>query len=117
MAESKPPRKRGGIPRRLVRGLARLVYRDIDVRLPASAFADGPVLAVANHFGGLSDGVLLIDASPRMPRVIARDLIWKVPVVGQLATAVGHDPGPPRRRRRGHEQRPGLRLRLRGPAP
>ena len=75
-----------------MRGLARLVYRDIDVRLPASAFADGPVLAVANHFGGLSDGVLLIDASPRMPRVIARDLIWKVPVVGQLATAVGMIP-------------------------
>ena len=86
------PRKRGGVARRLVRGLARLVYRDIDVRLPESAFADGPVLAVANHFGGLSDGVLLIDASPRMPRVIARDLIWKVPVVGQLATAVGMIP-------------------------
>ena len=84
--------RRGGIPRRLVRGLARLVYRDIDVRRPASAFAEGPVLAVANHFGGLSDGVLLIDASPRMPRVIARDLIWKVPVVGRLATAVGMIP-------------------------
>ena len=75
-----------------MRGLARLVYRDIDVRVPAAAFADGPVLAVSNHFGGLSDGVLLIDASPRMPRVIARDLIWKVPVVGQLATAVGMIP-------------------------
>lgn len=84
--------RRGRIPRRLVRGLARLVYRDIDVRLPASGFPDGPVLAVANHFGGLSDGVLLIDAAPRMPRVIARDLIWKVPVVGQLATAVGMIP-------------------------
>ena len=46
----------------------------------------------SNHFGGLSDGVLLIDASPRMPRVIARDLIWKVPVVGQLANAVGMIP-------------------------
>ena len=75
-----------------MRGLARLVYRDIDVRRPESAIAEGPVLAVANHFGGLSDGVLLIDASPRMPRVIARDLIWKVPVVGQLATAIGMIP-------------------------
>jgi 1-acyl-sn-glycerol-3-phosphate acyltransferase len=84
--------RRGRVPRRLVRGLARLVYRDIDLRLPPSGFPDGPVLAVANHFGGLSDGVLLIDASPRMPRVIARDLIWKVPVVGQLATAVGMIP-------------------------
>ena len=85
-------KRRGRIPRRLVRGLARLVYRDIDVRRPESAFAAGPVLAVSNHFGGLSDGVLLIDASPRMPRVIARDLIWKVPVVGRLATAVGMIP-------------------------
>ena len=85
-------RERGRIARRLVRGLARLVYRDIDVRRPESAIAEGPVLAVANHFGGLSDGVLLIDASPRMPRVIARDLIWKVPVVGQLATAIGMIP-------------------------
>ena len=85
-------RRRGAIPRRLVRGLARLVYRDIDVRRPESAIAEGPVLAVANHFGGLSDGVLLIDASPRMPRVIARDLIWKVPVVGQLANALGMIP-------------------------
>ena len=75
-----------------MRGLARLVYRDIDVRRPESAIAEGPVLAVANHFGGLSDGVLLIDASPRMPRVIARDLIWKVPVAGQLATAIGMIP-------------------------
>ena len=75
-----------------MRGLARLVYRDIDVRRPESAIAEGPVLAVANHFGGLSDGVLLIDASPRMPRVIARDLIWKVPVVGQLANALGMIP-------------------------
>ena len=36
--------------------------------------------------------MLLIDASPRMPRVIARDLIWKVPVVGQLANALGMIP-------------------------
>jgi 1-acyl-sn-glycerol-3-phosphate acyltransferase len=75
-----------------VRGLARLVYRDIDVHRPESAITEGPVLAVSNHFGGLSDGVLLIDALPRMPRVIARDLIWKVPVAGQLATAIGMIP-------------------------
>lgn len=80
------------MPRRLVRLLATLVYRDIDLRLPTEAFPDGPTLAVANHFGGLSDGVLLIDSAPRMPRVIARDLIWKVPVVGWLASAAGMIP-------------------------
>jgi 1-acyl-sn-glycerol-3-phosphate acyltransferase len=80
------------VPRRLARGVASLVYRDIDVRLPAAALAPGPALAVSNHFGGLSDGVLLIDSAPRMPRIIARDLIWKVPNVGRLATAAGMIP-------------------------
>jgi 1-acyl-sn-glycerol-3-phosphate acyltransferase len=84
--------RRGRLPRRLVRGLATLVYRDIDVRVPASGFPAGPTLAVSNHFGGLSDGVLLIDSAPRMPRVVARDLIWKVPVVGSIANAIGMIP-------------------------
>ena len=92
MASTSHPRRRGGILRRLVRALATLVYRDIDVRLPPDAIPVGPALAVSNHFGGLSDGVLLIDSAPRMPRVIARDLIWKYPIVAQLATAAGMIP-------------------------
>jgi glycerol-3-phosphate O-acyltransferase/dihydroxyacetone phosphate acyltransferase len=52
----------------------------------------GPVIAVSNHFGGLGDGVLLVDASPRMPRVVARDVIWKVPIIGQIASAAGGIP-------------------------
>ncbi len=40
----------------------------------------GPVAAVSNHFGGLADAVLLVDASPRLPRIVARDVIWKVPI-------------------------------------
>ena len=71
---------------------ANLVYRDIDVHLPAEPIPDGPVLAVANHFGGLADGVLLVDSAPRMPRVVARDVIWKVPVVGRLANGIGMIP-------------------------
>ena len=84
--------ERRGLAQRLVRMMANLVYRDIDVHLPAGGIPDGPVLAVANHFGGLSDGVLLIDSAPRMPRVVARDVIWKVPVVGRLASAIGMIP-------------------------
>ena len=71
---------------------ANLVYRDIDVHRPAEPIPDGPVLAVSNHFGGLADGVLLVDSAPRMPRVVARDVIWKVPVVGRLASAMGMIP-------------------------
>ena len=80
------------MPRRLARIAANLVYRDIDVHQPAEAVPDGPVLAVANHFGGLADGVLLVDSAPRMPRVVARDVIWKVPVAGRLASGIGMIP-------------------------
>ncbi|MCU0263414.1 MAG: 1-acyl-sn-glycerol-3-phosphate acyltransferase [Candidatus Nanopelagicales bacterium] len=92
MSEGTQQRPRGGVPRRLARTAATLVYRDVDVHLPAEAIPDGPVLAVANHFGGLADGVLLVDSAPRMPRVVARDVIWKVPVVGHLASGIGMIP-------------------------
>ena len=92
MSEVDVARQRGGVPRRVARIAANLVYRDIDVHLPAETIPDGPVLAVANHFGGLADGVLLVDSAPRMPRVVARDVIWKVPLVGHLASAIGMIP-------------------------
>jgi glycerol-3-phosphate O-acyltransferase / dihydroxyacetone phosphate acyltransferase len=85
-------RQRGAVPRRLARLAANLVYRDIDVHLPAEPIPDGPVLAVANHFGGLADGVLLVDSAPRMPRVVARDVIWRNSVVGRMATGAGMIP-------------------------
>lgn len=84
--------RRGNGTRRIARMLANLVYRDIDVHLPTGSVPDGPVLAVANHFGGLADGVLLVDSLPRMPRVVARDVIWRIPVVGRLADALGGIP-------------------------
>ncbi len=89
MSEVEVARQRGAVPRRLARMAANLVYRDIDVHLPAESIPDGPVLAVANHFGGLADGVLLVDSAPRMPRVVARDVIWKVPVVGRWPAGSG----------------------------
>jgi 1-acyl-sn-glycerol-3-phosphate acyltransferase len=92
MSEVEVVRPRGGVPRRLARMAANLVYRDIDVHLPVEAIPDGPVMAVANHFGGLADGVLLVDSAPRMPRVVARDVIWKVPLVGHLASGIGMIP-------------------------
>lgn len=81
-----------GMFRRAARGTANLVYREIDVHLAGAAFPGGSALLVANHFGGLADGVLLIDSAPRMPRVVARGVIWKVPIVGRLASAAGMIP-------------------------
>lgn len=74
------------------RAVASLVYREIDVRPWDDSLAGSPILAVSNHFGGLSDGILLIDVAPQMPRIVARDVIWKVPVLGRLASAIGMIP-------------------------
>ena len=85
-------KRSGGVLRRLARMAANLVYRDIDVHVASTGAADRPILAVSNHFGGLADGVLLVDSSPRRPRIVARDVIWKVSLVGRLATAAGMIP-------------------------
>jgi glycerol-3-phosphate O-acyltransferase/dihydroxyacetone phosphate acyltransferase len=92
MSEEARGGRRHSVFRRVAQGAANLVYREIDVHLPAASFPEGPVLAVANHFGGLADGVLLVDTAPRMPRVVARDVIWKVPIAGRLASAAGMIP-------------------------
>lgn len=87
------PRATGRFPRRLARLIANLVYREIDIAVdPRTSGVRGPIIAVSNHFGGLADGVLLVDAAPRMPRIVARDAIWKVPVAGQIMSAIGGIP-------------------------
>jgi 1-acyl-sn-glycerol-3-phosphate acyltransferase len=83
---------RRNLAQRLARLAANLVYRDIDLQRSPGIDLDGPILAVANHFGGLADAVLIIDALPRMPRIVARDVIWQVPVVGRLPATIGMIP-------------------------
>lgn len=83
---------RRGITQRIARILANLVYREIDVHVAGDGIPEGPVVAVANHFGGLADGILLVDAATRKPRIVARDVIWRTPVVGRIASAVGMIP-------------------------
>lgn len=68
-----------------------LTYRDIEVVADATA-GEGPVLIVSNHFGGVADAVLLTYLCPRFPRIVARDVIWRVPGVGRLMRAVGAIP-------------------------
>lgn len=68
--------------------LARAVYRRIDVHWAEPPPA-GPTLSVANHFGGLADGIVVLDTFPRHPRIIARDIIWKIPVAGRLMSWIG----------------------------
>jgi 1-acyl-sn-glycerol-3-phosphate acyltransferase len=92
MAESQV---RGSRRERFIRKLAGLlvrgVYRRVDV-YRSDDVADGPQLSVSNHFGGFADPLLLIYAMPRVPRVVARDVIWKYPVVRSVMNWAGAIP-------------------------
>jgi 1-acyl-sn-glycerol-3-phosphate acyltransferase len=72
---------------RLADRLAVLLYRDVEVRgeVPPPAGAE---LVLINHGGGFSDPVVLIAAWPRLPRFVARDVIWRVPVAGALMRTI-----------------------------
>ena len=72
--------------------LVAAVYRDVQVYWPVPPPLDGPQLTVSNHFGGLSDGLVLLSALPRRPGIVARDVIWNVPVAGRLMTWIGGIP-------------------------
>ena len=86
------PPERQRFLKRLASWIVRAVYRSVEVYRAPGSPTDGPVVGVANHFGGFADALLLIYASPRHPRFIARDVIWKVPLVGMLMRRIGAIP-------------------------
>ena len=77
---------------RLVSFLTRSVYREVEVFVPAGLPTDTPTLAVSNHFGGFADALVLLDVMPRRPGIVARDVIWKTPLVGPFMTWIGAIP-------------------------
>lgn len=77
--------------RRLVDAVAWITWREVAID-DLAATDDGPVLLVANHFGGLSDAIVLMSVLPRRPRILADDAIWKVPVARQVMEWVGAIP-------------------------
>lgn len=76
---------------RLVLAVTSLVYRRIDSDDLAD-LDDGPVVLVANHFGGLADALVLMAVLPRRPRILADDSIWRVPVAGWVMRRIGAVP-------------------------
>ena len=67
-----------------IAGLAvRLIYRSVEVRQRDGETAAGPQLSVSNHFGGFADALIQAYALDRVPRFIARDVIWRYPVAKQ----------------------------------
>ncbi len=86
-------RRPSGAPtvRRLAVFGTRLVYREVEVVERGRPTA-GPVLAVSSHFGGVADAMLLLALSERVPRIVARDLIWKYPVARSIMRSIGAIP-------------------------
>ena len=66
---------------------ARLTFRVVEL-LAHRGPPDGPVLAVSNNLGGAADPVLLIYLSERMPRIVPRDVIWRVPVARSVMRSI-----------------------------
>jgi glycerol-3-phosphate O-acyltransferase/dihydroxyacetone phosphate acyltransferase len=77
---------------RVVSFLTRSVYREVEVFMPAALPMDTPTLAVSNHFGGFADALVLLDVMPRRPGIVARDVIWRTPLVGRLMNWIGAIP-------------------------
>lgn len=69
-----------------------MLYLRVEVRQTHDLTSVGPQLANASHFGGFTDPLLLIRAMDRVPRFIARDVIWKFPVVRSILNWVGAIP-------------------------
>lgn len=77
--------------RRVVDSIAWVTWREVAID-EIDATSEGPVLLVANHFGGVSDAIVLMSVLPRRPRVLADDQIWKVPVVRTFMDRIGAIP-------------------------
>ena len=61
-----------------------LLYRSVEVHERYEATESGPQLGVSNHFGGFADPLILVHALDRVPRFIARDVIWRYPLAKQV---------------------------------
>lgn len=83
MTESPRQTRRERFIRKFAGVLVRGVYRRVDV-YRTDDVTDGPQLSVSNHFGGFADPLLLIYAMPRVPRIMARDVIWRIPVARSI---------------------------------
>jgi len=68
------------IIRRVVWWAVTALYHRVEVRQEPGLTATGPEVVNSSHFGGFTDPLLLIYAMDRVPRYVARDVIWKYPV-------------------------------------
>lgn len=76
--------RRERLIKRLVFWAVTLLYRSVEVYQRPGLTSRGPQLGVSNHFGGFADPLALIRTMDRVPRFIARDVIWRYPIAKQV---------------------------------
>ena len=84
--------RRERIIKKLVAWAVAMLFHRVEVRQPYGLTSSGSQLANASHFGGFTDPLLLIRAMDRVPRFIARDVIWKFPIIRSLLNWAGAIP-------------------------
>jgi glycerol-3-phosphate O-acyltransferase/dihydroxyacetone phosphate acyltransferase len=78
--------------KKLVAWATALLFHRVEVRQQHDLTSTGSQLANSSHFGGFTDPLVLIRAMDRVPRFIARDVIWNYPVVRSILNWVGAIP-------------------------
>ncbi len=78
--------------RAFLRALLRVFFRHIELAGTANLPAHGPVMLVANHPSSLVDPVLLLAFAPRPVSFLAKEPIFRMPLVGRAARALGSIP-------------------------
>jgi len=78
--------------KKIVAWAVAMLFHRVEVRQRQGVTASGSQLANASHFGGFTDPLVLTRVLDRVPRFIARDVIWNIPVVGSIATWFGAIP-------------------------
>ncbi len=87
-----PVKRSDRIIKKLVWWAIATLYHRVEVRQAPDLTARGPLLANSSHFGGFTDPLILIYAMDRVPRFIARDVIWKYPGARGIMKWVGAIP-------------------------
>ena len=78
-----------GLLLRLVRALARLFYRRLEVTGLPNVPGEGPVLLVANHANGLVDPMIILTVLSRPVVFVAKSTLWKIPGLRSVLDLLG----------------------------
>lgn len=78
--------------RAFLRALLRVFFRRIELAGTPNLPAEGPVMLVANHPSSLVDPVLILAFAPRPVAFLAKEPIFRIPVVGRAARALDSIP-------------------------